>query len=361
VVWPSAWSGWPADWWPPAWSGQVRRLSDFAWLCVNVNADALTTMNPYLVNAAPTLDTGWIENPDPDLYTSWGEFLHQLAFDYQMGEAFVYATARYSSGWPARFHVVPPWSVEVELGRDGMREYRIGDVPVNGGPGGDLLHLRFSGTVDDAHGHGPLEAGAATLLAAQVLARYAANVASTTAPSVLKHPNPIDATQAAALKAQWMTARQNGIGEPAVLAGGITWEPAQLNPRDMALVELLQMGKGDVATLLGVPPAIVNVPTGDSLTYANVSQWTDMHWRIGLKPKAQRIADGLSGFLLPRGTLLEFNEDAYVAPDPLQRAQTAQIYASIRDEATGKTVLTVDEIREAERFTGGHPIAEVIR
>jgi hypothetical protein len=92
-----------------------------------------------------------------------------------------------------------------------------------------------------------------------------------------------------------------------------------------------------------------------------VGMWTDLHWRIGLKPKARRIADDLSGFLLPRGTMLEFNEDAYVAPDQLQRAQTAQIYASIRDEATGRSVLSVDEIREAERFTGGSPLPEVIR
>jgi HK97 family phage portal protein len=358
---PSAWSGYPAEWWPPYWNGHVQQLSGFAWLCVNVNADALTTMSPYLVNPAPSLDAGWLVNPDPDLYSSWGEFLHALAFDFQMGEAFVYVTARYSSGWPARFHVVPPWSVEVELGRDGMREYKIGEVPVSGEPGGDLLHLRYVSTVDDAHGHGPLEAGATSVVAAQTLTRYAATVASTTAPSVLMHPQPQNAEQSADLKARWVAARQSAIGEPAVLSGGITWEPAQMSPRDMALIELLQMTKADVASLLGVPPAIVNVPTGDSLTYANVSQWTDMHWRIGLKPKAKRIADDLSGFLLPRGTMLEFNEDAYVAPDPLQRAQTAQIYASIRDEASGRTVLTVEEIREAERFTGGQPIAEVIR
>ena len=358
---PSAWSGWPAEWWPPAWNGHVQQLSGIAWQAVNLNADALTTMSPYLVNASPSLDRGWLVNPDPDLYSSWGEFLHALAWDFQLGEAFVYTTARYSSGWPARFHVVPPWAVKVELDRDGMRSYTIGEVPVDGSPGGDLLHLRFSGSVDDAHGHGPNEAGSAAILTAQVLARYASTVASTTAPSVLNHPNAINPEQAAQLKAQWVAARQSAVGEPAVLSGGISWEPAQLNPRDMALVELLQMSKSEVATLFGVPPALLNLPMGDSMTYANVGMWTDLHWRIGLKPKARRIADDLSGFLLPRGTMLEFNEDAYVAPDQLQRAQTAQIYASIRDEATGRTVLTVDEIREAERFTGGQPIAEVIR
>ena len=72
-------------------------------------------MPPYLVNAAPSIDAGWLTNPDPDIYSSWEEFAKQLFWDWQLGEAFVLATARYSTGWPARFHVVPPWSVNVEM------------------------------------------------------------------------------------------------------------------------------------------------------------------------------------------------------------------------------------------------------
>ena len=40
----------------------------------------------------------------------------------------------------------------------------------------------------------------------------------------------------------------------------------------------------------------------------------------------------LSGWLVPRGTRVEVNRDAYVQPEPLVRAQTAQIYNAIRDE-----------------------------
>ena len=49
------------------------------------------------------------------MYGSWIEFAKQLLWDYQLGEAFVIATARYSTGWPARFHVVAPWLVNVEM------------------------------------------------------------------------------------------------------------------------------------------------------------------------------------------------------------------------------------------------------
>ena len=57
-------------------------------------------------------------NPDPDLYGSWNEFAKQLLWDYQAaGEVFVLVTARYATEWPARFHVVPPWTVERRDGR----------------------------------------------------------------------------------------------------------------------------------------------------------------------------------------------------------------------------------------------------
>ena len=98
------------------WNNHVQSLTDTAWTCVDLNASLLSTMPPYLVNAAPTLDAGWLVNPEPSLYTSWEEFAKQLFWDYQaVGEAFVLATSFYSTGWPATFHVLPPWTVQVDM------------------------------------------------------------------------------------------------------------------------------------------------------------------------------------------------------------------------------------------------------
>ena len=58
----------------------------------------------------------------------------------------------------------------------------------------------------------------------------------------------------------------------------------------------------------------------------------------------------LSAWLLPRGTTVELNRDAYVEAEPLERAQTAQIYNAIRDTPTGPPVLSVEEIRTIERI-----------
>lgn len=351
---PSAWSGWPADWWPPVWNGQghVNNLTDTAWMCLDLNASVLSTMPPYLVDAAPSLSADWLTNPEPDVYASWEEAAKTMFWDYQAaGEAFLLATARYSTGWPARFHVVPPWTVNVELDR-GRRRYRIGDVDVTD----DILHIRYQGSVDSARGTGPLEAGGARLVAARVLTRYATTVASTFPPSILKYGGELGPGKADELKAQWLQARSSGIGEPAVLEEPITWEPVATSPKDMALVELIGFNESRIANLLGVPPFLVGLPSGgDSMTYSNVTSLFDFHWRASLRPKAQAVMSAISGWALPRGTRVEVNRDAYVQPGPLERAQAYQILNAIVDPATGRPVLSVDEIQDKERLSNSTP------
>ena len=113
----------------------------------------------------------------------------------------------------------------------------------------------------------------------------------------------------------------------------------------MALVELSNLTEARIAVLLGVPPFLVGLPSGgDPMTYANVTQIFDYHWRAGLRPQAQAVMAALSRWLLPRGTRVEVNRDAYVQPEPYTRAQTAEILNRIVDPA-GNPALSVQEIR----------------
>ena len=349
---PSAWSGWPSEWQTPNWGNATSRLTDIAWTCVDLNANVFSMMEPYLVGAAETLDARWLENPDPDLYTSWEEFAKTLFWDYQLGEAFVLCTARYATGFPARFHVVPPWAVNVEMD-NGRRRYTIGSIPISSGlPFGDILHIRYKSTVDDAHGHGPLEAGWTKLVAAETLARYATTVAANglIPSSILEAPDEMSPEQAATLRDDWVLQRSANPGYPAVLSGGLKWTPTQLNPSEMNIKDQLEYFQSQICTMLGVDPYLLALPRGgDSMTYANASQLFDAHWRLQLQPRVKTVTKALSGWLLPRGTLVEVNKDAYVQPAPLERAQIAQILNSIRDD-NGTPVLTVDQIKEVERL-----------
>ena len=337
---PSAWSGWPAEWGAPYWQGHRAILSDTAWIAIDKNASNLSAMPPYLVGAPSSLDASWLANPNPDLYSSWEEFAKSLFWDYHLGEAFLIATARYSSGYPARFHVVPPWAVNVEMD-GGRRRYSIGRIDVSD----RILHIRYQGSVDDAHGHGPLEAVSPSIVAEDVLARYATGFAEAggVPPSLLVVDEELTADQSAGLQAQWVAARRSRIGEPAVLSGGVKWEATGVNPADAGAHELLAQTRSRIAVALGVPPFLMGLPSGgDPMTYANVTAIFDYHWRDGLRPKAQAVMSALSGWLLPRGTSVELNRDAYVADAPLARAQTVEILHRIG-------ALSIDEIRELER------------
>jgi hypothetical protein len=122
----------------------------------------------------------------------------------------------------------------------------------------------------------------------------------------------------------------------------------------MALLELSQYTDSRIAALLGVPPYMLALQQGDPNTYANATTLFDFHWRSSLRPKAQTVMSGLSGWLLPRGTRVELNRDEYVQPGPYERAQTAAVLNGIVD-ARGNPALTVDEIREAERLDNTAP------
>lgn len=351
---PSPWSGWPAEWATPNWFGRVDQLTDTAWMCLDRNASVIATMPPYLVGASDSLPADWLNNPDPDIYPSWFQFAKQLLWDFQMGEAFVVVTARYSNTYPARFHVVDPWLVNVELTGGGTRRFSIGNLDVTD----DVLWIPYTFRMSDAHGHGPLDAGAGRLVAANALTRYATNLAASggVPSAVLVHPANLNATQAADLQASWVEARMSNMGLPAVLSGGIDFKTLSFSPTDMALIDLAKWNESRIAELLGVPPFLVGLPSGgDSMTYTNGQEIRMDHWQSGLKPKVEAVMQALSGWLLPRGTTVELNRDEYVKPGPLERAQTDQILFNLQDPVSGDRAKTLAEIREAERFSNAAP------
>ena len=207
-------------------------------------------------------------------------------------------TARYSTGWPARFHVVPPWDVEADLAA-GFRSYGIGGADVTA----DMIHIRYQSRVGDAHGHGPLKVAGPRLVAASALARYAQQYAASGGipNAVLIHPDDLTAAQAYDLQSQWVNA-PHGVAR---VAGGAVgrhqFQDVAVQPgrhgdgRAFSLDE-----EARIAVLLGMPPFLVGLPSGgDSMTYSNTTALFDYHWRAGLRPMAAHLMSDLSGRLLP--------------------------------------------------------------
>lgn len=313
----SPWSGWPSTWDTPNWQSGISRLADTAWDCIDLNARVLSTMPVYKTRGGQIADPEtWMTNPDPRVYNGWPEFAKALFRDYQMGEAFVLATDYFSTGFPMFMRVIPPCYVTID-GVGASKRYSIGSVDITA----DVLHIPYSSSLDRGHGVGPLEVGGARLTASCVLSRYVADMISAPPPfQTLSTDQLLNKADATRIMEQYIESRTTYRGYPAVLDGGFKLETNQMNAKDMALLELAQFTDARIAVKLGVPPPLVGLPTGDTMTYSTVSGWTDHHDRLSLRPFATAVMSALSNWALPRGQTVELDRDAYSRPDLAQRA-----------------------------------------
>jgi HK97 family phage portal protein len=342
-----AWSGWPVGWQVPSsggWAGQFGRMVDLVFACLDLNSSVLATMPPYVVRSDEVQEPGptWLDNPEPLIYNAWTDFAKELFWCYQaVGEVFILASARFAdTGYPMRYFMVNPAFVNIDR-VDGRPQYSIAGNDVTD----DILHIKYASWPGDLHGHGPLEAAGARLLAAEVLTRYATELAARGGIpwAVIKYPRRASRRQMAQMQADWLEARRSAMGAPAVMADGAELEVVANSPKDMALAEMSRFSDARICVMLGVPPFLMALPSGDSMTYSNVSSLFEYHWRAGLRPKAADVCANLSGWLLPRFTTLELDRDEYVRPGELERAQTYEILTRIG-------AMTADDVRKEERL-----------
>jgi HK97 family phage portal protein len=246
--------------------------------------------------------------------------------------------------------VIPPWMIHVEM-KGGIRQYRLGGVS---GPdvSDEILHIRYKSTTDGARGCGPLEAAGGRMLTARVLAEYVRRTMETGGvPSyTLEADAALDAVQAQELLNRYMESRMSNLGAPPVLSSGLSLKTHQaMSPKDMAMLEIAQFTESRIAVLLGVPPFLVGLPSGgDSMTYSNVSSLFDFHDRSSLRPKAAHVMAALSDWALPGSQKAELNRDEYSRPSFNERAEA---WVAL----VGAGIVSVDEVRAAERLLGDAP------
>jgi HK97 family phage portal protein len=153
---------------------------------------------------------------------------------------------------------------------------------------------------------------------------------------------------------QWVASRAVNIGAPPVLDNNVTLKThMSMSPKDMAMLEINEFTEARIAVLLGVPPFLVALSSSkDSMTYANVSQVFDFHDRASLKTKATHVMAGLSYWALPSTQRAELNRDEYTRPPFAER-----MHAYVEAVAAG--IMSVDEVRTAERLNGPAPVLAI--
>jgi len=352
---PSPWSGWPAEWGSPSWTsngngsgsaGAMSKVVDAGWAAIDLNSSVLSSMPVYRLRQGVVAPSpSWMSNPDPTIYSSWQEFAKQLFWDYHLGEAFVLPMATNAAGRPTNFRVIPPWLISVEM-FGGRREYRLGSLDVTG----EILHIRYASTTDNARGIGPLDVAGARQVAIRLLQRYADSLAETGGTPMywLGLQRNVTESEGKDLLDRWIESRSKYAGHPAIVSGGATLNQTKsMNADDVALLDLTHFNEARISILLGVPPFLLGLSAGagGSITYSNVESLFDFHDRSSLRPKANAVMSALGQWALPDNEAVELNRDDYTRPGLVDRARAYEIMIN-------SGVMKPEEARAMERLYG---------
>jgi HK97 family phage portal protein len=259
---------------------------------------------------------------------------------YSRGDAFLWVTSRYETGYPQTWTVLDPDQVIVTADEAGGRIYRVGGLDLetldvlqitrdpNGGLRGTSALAAYAGHVKSA--------AAAETLAAEIFTGGGVPWA------ILQSTGRrIDREQALALQEQWLERVGNRQGAPAVIgdpqiAFTLT---SPTSPKDMALLETREWDAKQIAAAFGVPAFLLNMEQAGGLNYSNPEMLFDVWWKSELMPRANDIANHLATWL-PRGSWVEFDPSVLLSPDIVAKQ-------GVWSKAYNDGAVSIDEYRAA--------------
>jgi len=307
--------------------------------CLQLNAQQIAAMPLRYRHTESTqgYEPLWVHDPCAAWYPNG---IHDAMFAvvwsiYARGEAFLWVTTKYESGYPRTWTVLDPTTIKVREVA-GTRAYWSNDVPLD--PRDVLQIMRNPNGA--LRGTSALEAYASNVASASAAENYAADVYYSTGASrvALKSQRRLDQAQAQQIQADWVAAAAKRFGAPAILPPDLELlEAISVSPKDMMLLDSRDWDVRQIAAAFGVPAILLNTSVSGGLTYQNPEQLFGLWWRTELMPCAAKIAEALSRWL-PRGSWVEFDPWQVLRPD-MATLTTLVI------QAVGAELLTVDEAR----------------
>jgi HK97 family phage portal protein len=146
--------------------------------------------------------------------------------------------------------------------------------------------------------------------------------------------------QATAIKQQ-LIASMAGRHEPGVVDQDGTIAPIGASPLESQLVESFAVANAEMARAFRMPPSLVNVAAGDSLTYATTEGEFRRWLATGLSPYLSRIEAAFDD-LTPAGQRTRFDTTELLRSEFTTRVQA---YSTV---LSGAAWMTVDEVRDLE-------------
>ena len=269
------------------------------------------------------------------------------AYMASRGEAVALITSRDFNGFASDIRLVAPYLMQSEwdgldhewrfTGRDGRQ------VPV---ASENVIHITLMRDESTGRGIGPLQRCGVALNVAVEADRWASRFYVGGVPSVfLDSENPINATEAAAIKEQWLTDPPN---VPKV-GHGFTPSTLMVNPEVAQLVQSRLHSRGDAAVAFGIPGKLLEYTgTGSSLTYQNVGDLATELVRLTLAPQYLEPIEQHFSDLLPRGHEVRFDVEGFQRADAKTRYE---VYA----QGIENGIFTAEYAAQQEGILGGSP------
>lgn len=338
----------PAGGWQMQVSQRAALAIDAVYRALAIYADLIGTMPVQRLRGDERLPLPAFVQSPAGIPVGWTDEVGQALWSLLLrGDTYARPTTWDSTGYPATFSVLDPDAVAVEQRRGVGLVYAwdtdAGRVELANPDPTELLHIRWQRPPGSPCGLGIVDSQSSTLAGAAATDRYQLDtMLSPTPPAVLTHPLRLKKAQAEALQDQWADSIGRSRAVPAVLSGGITYQPLTLTPRDVQLIDSQRWNATKVATVFGLPPYLVGGSTGDSLTYSTVEGELTRLWTMALMPAATRLERAF-GAWTPYGQRLRF------VPDSLLRSQTLDRY-NAHKIALDAGFETVDEVRALENL-----------
>lgn len=302
-------------------TGFSPRLAENVWVanrCMQLNAQQISRMP---LRFYGSFEPAWVDDPDPNWYPNGiGDAVFSSIWSmYAYGDAFLYITSTYASGWPSGWTVLDPEPMTVES-RRGRRVYYSGQdwldpdrvVQISRDPRGGL------------RGTPALRSAAASvnnMTAAQSTSRSMMTNGIPTA--VLKMLRKVSDEQALKVQQQWVDRTSVRRGAPAVLPPEIDFQQLSFSPADLMLLDQQNFDARAICAMLGVPALFLNLGISDGgMNYQSPAMLGEHWWRFELRPMSKAFSQGLSEQMLPRGASVEFDATDTLAPSFKDLADT---------------------------------------
>jgi HK97 family phage portal protein len=326
---------------------QALRMTT-VWACVSLIADAISILPAGVFRQDGQArvrmpDPPWLAEPVPGI--QWHEWVHRTIVSLLLrGNAYCLIVERDGLGYPASFEQLHPDEVTELVDRRGRVRYRVAGVgeldPV------DVLHIRgltLPGRFE-VRGLSPIGYARQTIGTALAAEEFGARFFGEGAhPSgVLTTDGPMDKETAQRFQKEWMELHGQRHRKPAVLSGGLKWQPISLSPEESQFLATIDAKAADIAGFFRVPPHLIGDVDRSTSWGSGIEEQGLQFVVFTLGAWIVRVERALSA-LLPKPRYLRLNVSAFLRGRTLERYQ-----AYLMGRQGGW--LSIDDVRALEEM-----------